>query len=53
METGANSSPHLSKNKLRSMGGLVLTFYDAALCFVTSRLQNLAGTGGRGDLFLA
>jgi hypothetical protein len=35
------------------MGGLMLTFYDAALCFVTSRLQNLAGTGGRRDLFIA
>lgn len=35
------------------MPGLVLTFHDAALRFVTSRLQNRAGTGGRGGLFLA
>jgi hypothetical protein len=34
------------------MRGLVLTFYDAALRFVTLRLQNRAGTGGRRVQFL-
>lgn len=53
LESGANSSPDPVKYKPRSMHGLGLTFYDAALRFVTSRRQYRAGTGGRPGLFLA
>src|ERR1700730_7841816 len=35
------------------MRGPGLTFYDAASRFVTSRLQNRGGSGGRRGLFLA
>ena len=53
LETRANSSPNPVRHEPRSGRGRVLTFYDAALRFVTSRRQNRGGTGGRPGLFLA
>jgi hypothetical protein len=52
LEPRANSRANRANHKSRSIHGLVLTFYDAALRFVTLRLQIRGGTGGRPCLFL-